>query len=160
MTASDLTLDIVRSKSEYIYERISKCDDTGCWNWTGAISDKGYGKLKIKMPCGRIYQARANRIAFMLFNDVLLDKSLEVCHKCDNRKCINPSHLFSADHRQNMLDAVAKERLFRKLSDDDVRTVRSLIYDGHSVSDIAMKFGVSITLIECIRSGKRRSLVR
>jgi len=78
------------------YRRIDNV--TGCWNWTGSTQN-GYGQLNDK---GRVF--RVNRLAahFWLGFDIESDKL--ILHKCDNKKCFNPEHLYIGDKGDNSKD--------------------------------------------------------
>jgi len=80
--------------------------DSGCWEWTGWIHPKGYGVLPIG---GASKKIRAHRFSWELHCGPIPD-GLFPCHKCDNRKCVNPDHLFLGDDGVNVRDMVIKGR--------------------------------------------------
>lgn len=100
------------------FEKVVKTDT--CWNWTAAIRGKsGYGCMKYQ---GRVIDA--HRISWMLHKgDIPKDKL--VCHTCDNRKCVNPEHLFLGSYKDNMQDCISKNR-FYFMSNEELNKGRSV----------------------------------
>jgi hypothetical protein len=80
-----------------------------CWGWKKAPLKTGYGALYI----GQKRFSSAHRISWLLHRGDI-PKGLFVCHKCDNRICTNPDHLFIGTHLDNMRDMVSKNRQYRR----------------------------------------------
>lgn len=73
-----------------------------------------------------------------------------VCHRCDNRRCVNPAHLFLGTFDENMADMARKGRAGqRKLSDEQVRYIRASAAD---LKMLASKHGVDRTTIWNVRT--------
>lgn len=75
-----------------------------CWEWQGYTNNQGYGVFR--MP-GRT--VTASRMAYQIINGDIPD-NMQICHKCDNPKCVNPTHLFLGTHKENMDDMTQKGR--------------------------------------------------
>ena len=81
--------------------------DNGCWIWTGSTAGKmGYGNVWCPYE-GRMI--RAHRASYAAEYG-LIPNGLLCCHKCDNPKCVNPSHIFLGTQSDNIKDMYAKRR--------------------------------------------------
>jgi hypothetical protein len=78
----------------------------GCWEWHASIfKATGYGQFALTST----QPETAHRMAWVLTHGYIPDGKY-VLHKCDNRKCCNPDHLFLGTPQDNMIDMVAKGR--------------------------------------------------
>jgi predicted DNA-binding protein (UPF0251 family) len=129
---------------------------SGCWNWKLAVNRQGYGTItenKTKQLATRVVY----RVWFGEF-----DRTLLVCHKCDNEQCVNPDHLFLGTHQDNMSDMVSKGRASRdnghpgetngnaKLTLTQVDDIRVLKVLGVSLRRLAKELGVAKRTIQRI----------
>lgn len=144
----------------------------GCWIWLGTKTVDGYGRFRLSYAPGN---ASAHRLSWeMHFGPI--PEGMLVCHRCDVRACVQPSHLFLGTAGDNWRDCVSKDRHSvgerhslrlpeghaqgirngrSVLTEDDVREIRRRFAAGESKRRLALEKGVSRPVIKAIVEGRR-----
>jgi hypothetical protein len=143
---------------ERFWSKVNKTDS--CWLWGAGCDTAGYGLIRRGEKRGTITTHRASWI----INKGPVPKGLCVLHNCpngDNRKCINPNHLWLGTADENMKDRNSKNRQAKgekignsKLTEDAINEIRALskIISGRKIAKL---FSVGKTTIQEVL--KRRS---
>jgi hypothetical protein len=128
--------------------------NSGCLLWTGRVDPAGYGRMG-----GRGVPELAHRAAWLAAHGSIPD-GLHVCHKCDVRSCVEPTHLFLGTHQENMADRdlkgrqralLGEEHGMAKLTEDGVRLIRR---GGIPRREIAELLCVSVAAVDDVRQGR------
>lgn len=141
-----------QSAQQRLYNRRT-ITPSGCWEWTGArFVASGYGEISAFGAVQAVH-----RVSWRLHHGEI-PAGVFVLHRCDNRLCFNPSHLFLGDNQANSDDKIAKCRMRHghrcgmansgaKLDWDKVKAIRTRCSAGESTFDLAREFGVNQALI-------------
>ena len=135
----------VKPIEQRFWQKVAKLP-SGCWEWTGARSAKGYGRFG--------YQGKnrhAHQIAYILMHGEI-PAGLWILHRCDNTPCVNPVHLYAGTPSQNTQDAYDRGRKkppclrgeahsMAKLTSDAVTKLRS---GALSTREAVAKYGISL----------------
>ena len=128
--------------SKRFYNKVIKTV-SGCWEWTGKLGHNGYGVFGYKY---KTY--RSHRFSWKMFKGEIPEK-MYVLHKCDNRKCVNPEHLFLGTQLDNMRDMWNKKRNYdqcgenshrSKFKQKDIDIIRYLDKNGIPQKKLAFMF--------------------
>lgn len=126
--------------------------ESGCLEWQGTVNVWGYG-------CSSMHGVKmtTHRIAWIIDNGPIPD-GLFVLHRCDNRICVDSSHMFLGTQKQNVHDCMAKGRRAStkgeahgqaKLNDEKVRHIRS---SPRRAAELAQDLGVSVFTVYDVRA--------
>jgi hypothetical protein len=127
-----------------------------CWVWLRGRTAKGYGQLDFG---GKT--VKANRYSFFLEHGRWPEP--QCLHRCDNRACVRPSHLFEGTNDDNVQDKVSKGRQAvqrgeasprAKLNDAKVIQIRALRAAGEEIQAISAAIGVSHFCVEDVLYGR------
>jgi hypothetical protein len=128
--------------------RYSEVRENGCVIWTGGVSKGGYGNVR---DDEKGVQISAHRAAYKLANGEI-PRGMFVCHRCDEKLCINPDHLFAGTPAENSNDMKMKGRspkTWQRLTDEQYRQIAE---DGRKGREIAEEFGIHLRHVFRIKS--------
>lgn len=143
--------DMSLTPEQRFWNKVQKTET--CWVWKGHLDSKGYGDIRVN---GKII--RAHRFSFYLANEFYPPS---VLHDCDNPVCVNPAHLSSGTHQDNMRDRHQKGRDAKGenngnvvLTIEKVKTIKELLNKNVPVKEIADLFNVAATTIHGIKQNR------
>ena len=115
----------------WVEKKISPEPNSGCWLWTAAINEHGYGTLRLGRHKGKTQNYLAHRFTFEFYNGPILDGSI-LDHTCRQRACVNPDHLEAVTHRVNILRGVGvSAQNAKKLKCDSGHSLETAYLIGH-----------------------------
>lgn len=140
-----------KTQTERFIEKINRNPETGCWEWTGWVNNWGYGFFRRGEGKSRL----AHRASYELFCGEI-PEGLHVLHKCDNPKCVKPSHLFVGTELDNKRDMVEKKRQAYGERNGKSKLTQMIVTEIRSRTDLKLRevsemFGISIKQASKIR---------
>lgn len=153
---------IDQSSIDRFWNKVNLEPISECWNWVGGINARGYGNFWIN---GKIVSA--HRVAWEIYNLCEVPKGMWVLHKCDNKKCCNPCHLYIGTASDNMMDSIYRDKFPKdfnqgennpsaKLSKEDVIEIRRLYETGkYSQMELSRMYGLNPTYAHSIIRRKK-----
>ncbi len=145
------------SLKEYIESSFKINSKNNCWEWLKSLKKTGHGNAWWN---GK--HEIAHRLSWMFYEGIIPD-GLNVLHKCDNPKCVNPDHLFLGTYLDNNRDRKLKGRNantngeknpFSKLKEFQVIEIINKLRKGVKGAHLAKLYSVSPDTIGKIKSGK------
>jgi hypothetical protein len=142
---------------------ITKC---GCWNWNGSEESNTYGRCRYK---GNF--CLSHRVSYLLYVGPIT-KGLKVLHKCNNKKCVNPEHLYLGTAYDNVQDSIdagthfslnhsdlsdfksGENHPLAKLNNEDVICIKKMLRDNIDKKLICRIYKIGKSTLQNIFSGK------
>lgn len=144
-----------KTLGDRFWEKVNIGNFFECWEWSSSCYSNGYGAFGTKNKSNT-----AHRTAYYLHYNIE-PGNLNVCHKCDNRKCCNPYHLFLGTPAENAADMASKGRAARGnkqpnsiLSPEKVVAIKKRISEGEFQKNLAKEYGVTLSTISAVWKGK------
>lgn len=137
------------------WNKVSVKGPEACWEWQAYRDASGYGRVRLSGPA-RVNR-NAHRVSYMLaHNRWDLRREQVVAHKCDNRGCVNPAHLFLCTQVENIQDMCRKGRNVTRVSDETVAEIKAA--EGFQWQ-IASRFNVDQSYVSALKRGYLRAHV-
>lgn len=145
------------SKSHATILRLLAQDAGGsdCIDWPMSRDTGGYGVVVINK-----HRHTAHRLAYELAVGPIPD-GMFVCHKCDKRSCVRPSHLFLGTNADNMRDKTLKGRAYRgfrhhssKITQEKAELIRQARMAGAKLKDLAAQYGINTGTVSRVANGR------
>lgn len=89
---------LTEKQINYFWSNVDIREENDCWEYKGSITESGYGRVKFEQK-----QCLAHRISFYLTNEEETS-NVVICHRCNNKACVNPKHLYAGTIQDNNKD--------------------------------------------------------
>lgn len=139
-------------------------DSNGCWIWQKSIGRDEYGSFVTRYVPFDIrkwlddhgipnrHAVQTHKLSHVLFNGSLPEETPLVLHKCGNKLCCNPKHLYAGTHKDNARDEIVsgRKRLktkYKKRPPEVIADIKSRIIDGQSFYSIARRYGMYVSSV-------------
>lgn len=90
-----------------LFNRHQEPGDNGCINWTGIVSNVGYGfigfKRRMEDHSDTTRMMSVHRLAWMLHHNRAPAKP-NINHTCHNKLCVNPEHLYEGTQQEKLVE--------------------------------------------------------
>lgn len=143
--------------SERFWKKVDIENPDDCWEWKAGKFSNGYGQFYTGGSRKESKKICAHRMSYELTFGKIEKTKLNVCHKCDNRGCVNPNHLFLGTSKDNHRDMIEKGRKVNadkkgelngraKITKEQVDLIRKMYENKEgSARSIGERFGISET---------------
>lgn len=125
---------------------------SGCWLWTGSLDAAGYGQF---MFAGKM--RKGHRVSLELHVGPPPDDRRNALHRCGNKACVSPHHLYWGTARENSEDSrrdgtlvMGEAHPVAKLTSERVALARA---SARTSADLAAEWGVTPTTVDSARRG-------
>lgn len=154
----------VADKARFLSRLQPGTDPGACWEWPGYLSKSGYGTFSVGKR-GAARMLLTHRVAYTITIGIAPRGDERVLHRCDNRPCCNPAHLFVGTQHENVRDMREKGRARytgpnapatrvtatwngpTKLTEGDVRIIRARVAAGETYQAVGADFGVTKVMV-------------
>lgn len=126
------------------WNKVEITDLLTCWRWTACTDQYGYGRIQVNRKL-----RYAHRVAWNLTYGTIPPGQC-VCHRCDNPGCVNPNHFFLGTVKENSIDMCRKGRATRKLTDEQILSIRALYKSGIDYKELSQQFNTGYANIRQI----------
>lgn len=138
--------------------RNTRSTETGCMEWLGAVNKDGYAAVSVGgIFTGQLLHREVLRLSTGMVPQVVM-------HQCDNRLCVNPTHLQAGTAQDNVLDmdtkgrrAVGSRNGNSRFTDAQIATMVKDVKSGVPQRSVCEQFGVSRGYLWKLLAGKYRA---
>jgi hypothetical protein len=160
--------DLRKQRIQNFWKRVDVAGSDDCWLWkAGAATRRGYGMMYFHADSDRGKCQLAHRFSYEVANGPIPKgdgaHGTVIAHRCDNRRCVNPAHLFACTQGENLRDCLDKGRGNKafgenagraKLTEAQAKLAISLAAEGLDRLQIAARLNVVPQTVHDVVMGK------